>query len=344
MKKIISKIKRSAYVFKRHILTDVLSGNFKKPAHFIYCAVKTKIFDWPYLAMIETCNFCNLKCPTCTTPHHKMGRPKMMMPMEDYKKIIDNIKSSVSVVLPWFSNEPLLAPHIGEMIKYASQNGIYTVISTNAVLLTKEKSRELIMSGLDEIILCLDGISKESYEPFREGAEFDKVLENIKNFCRIKKERGGRKPFVELQFILTKLNQNEIPEVKKLAKELKVDRLRIKSFALSEYAYNEEERKKLSEMFLPDMLNQTGKIRYEKNGGELRIKNRKKKCDLASSNIVILADGRVSMCCYDYKGQYIYGNALENKLKDFWQLPDIRKKRDLAKTRKYPLCQVCANY
>ena len=344
MKKIKAKISHFVYVFKRHILYDVLGGNFKKPAHFIYCAVKTKIFDWPYLAMIETCNFCNLKCPTCTTPHHKMGRPKMMMPMEDYKKIIDNIKSSVSVVLPWFSNEPLLVPHIGEMIKYASQNGIYTVISTNAVLLTKEKSKELILSGLDEIILCLDGMSKESYEPFREGAEFDKVLENIKNFCRIKEEIGGRKPFVELQFILTKLNQNEIPEVKKLAKELKVDRLRIKSFALSEYAYNEEESRNLSERFLPDASNYIGKIRYEKSGSELRIKNRKKNCDLALSNIVILADGRVSMCCYDYKGQYVYGNVLENKLKDFWHSPENREKRKMAKMRTYPLCKVCDNY
>ena len=343
MKKIISKIKRLGYVFKRHILYDVLGGNFKKPMHFIYCAIKTKFFDWPYLAMIETCNFCNLRCPTCTTPHDKMGRSKLMMSLENYKKVIDNIKSYISVVLPWFSNEPLLNPSLVEMIKYAHENNIYTMISTNAVLLNEEKSKELLDSGLDEILLCLDGTTKESYEPFRQGADFDIVLGNIKTFCVLRKKIGRKKPFVEMQFILTKLNQNEVEDVKKLAKELGVDRLRIKSFALSEYAYAKNEINELSEKFLPNDPKLAEKIRYTKEKNGVEIKNKKTKCGLASTNIVILADGRVSMCCYDFKGEYIYGNVLKNKLKDFWHLPEIRRKKEMAKRRKYDLCGKCAN-
>ncbi|MDP3902165.1 MAG: radical SAM/SPASM domain-containing protein, partial [bacterium] len=283
--------------------------------------------------MIETCNFCNLRCPTCTTPHHKIDRPKAMMSLNDYKKIIDNIKRSVSVVLPWFSNEPLLVPDMGEMVKYAGQSGIYTVISTNAVLLTEQKARELIDAGLDEIILCLDGLSKESYEPFREGADFEKVLTNIKNFCRIKEEYGRYKPYVEMQFILTKLNQKELSEVKRLAKDLKVDRLRIKSLALSEYAYSKEESKKLSEKFLPDDLKYGDKIRYEKKGDHMEKKNKKKLCHIVISDIVVLADGRVAMCCFDIRGKYIYGNVMDKKLKDFWQLPENLHKRNIAKHR-----------
>lgn len=344
MKKIISKIKRLSYVFKRHILYDALSGNFKKPFHFIHCAIKTKFFDLPYLAMIETCNFCNLKCPTCTTPHDKLGRQKTIMMLENYKKAIDNIKSSVSMVLPWFSNEPLLHPDIAEMVKYAHKNNIYTMISTNAVLLTETKSEELLNAGLDEILLCLDGTTKESYEPFRQGANFETVLKNTKTFCALKKKRGGKKPFVEMQFILNKLNQDEVEDVKKLAKELEIDRLYIKSFALSEYAYTKDEMRDLSDRFLPDNPKYAQKIRYAKSDGNLEIKNRKTKCNLASTNIVILADGRVSMCCYDFRGKYTYGNVFENKLKDFWHLPEVREKRNLAKTRKYPLCKVCANY
>ena len=339
----MAKISHFIYVFKRHILYDVLNGNFSKPAHFVYCFIKSKIFDWPYLAMVETCSFCNLQCPTCTTPHDKIKRAKVAMSLENYKKIIDNIKGSISVVLPWFSNEPLVNPHLVEMIKYSHQNNLYTVISTNAVLLNDKKSRELLGSGLDEVLICLDGLTKESYEAFRKGAVFEEVMKNIKNFCEIKKQSGRRKPFVELQFILTKLNQNEIEGVKKLADLLGVDRLRIKSFALSEYAYSKEEIKNLSDKFLPDHPEYASKIRYEKKDGNFEIKNRKKICNLPSSNIVVLVDGRVSMCCYDINGQYVYGNVLDRPLKYFWHLPEVRDKRNKSKRREYPLCKVCAN-
>ncbi|MCK6462530.1 MAG: radical SAM protein [Candidatus Pacebacteria bacterium] len=343
MKKIKAKLEHFWHVFKRHVLYDVLDGNFAKPAHFVRTAVKHKLFDYPYLAMVETASFCNLKCPTCTTPHDKIKRPKVAMSLENYKKIIDNVKDSVSVVLPWFSNDPLVNPRMAEMIKYSHQNNMYTVISTNAVLLDEKRSKELLNSGLDEAILCLDGMSKESYEVFREGAVFEEVLENIKNFCRLKKESGRRKPYVELQFILTKFNQGEVEDVKRLAKELGVDRLRIKSFALSEYAYSKEEIKELSEKFLPDDPRYASKIRYEKKGGDLAVKNRKKFCELPSSNIVALADGRLAMCCYDINGQYIYGNVLEKPLREFWHLPEVRSKRKKAGRRGYPLCEKCAN-
>ena len=92
---------------------------------------------------------------------------------------------------------------------------------------------------------------------------------------RTKETIGQRKPFVELQFILTKLNQNEVKDVKKLADSLGVDRLRIKSFALSEYAYSKEEIKILSEKFLPDVPEYAPKIRYEKRARILKIKNKK---------------------------------------------------------------------
>lgn len=339
----MAKINHFIHVFKRHILYDILSGNFSKPAHFIYCLIKSKLFDWPYLAMVETCSFCNLQCPTCTTPHDKIKRPKVAMSLENYKKIIDNIKDSVSIVLPWFSNEPLVNPHLVEMIKYSHQNNLYTMISTNAVLLNETKSKELLDSGLDEVLLCLDGATKESYEPFRQGADFETVLKNMKIFCALKKKSGKKKPFVEMQFILTKLNQNEVEDVKKLADSLGVDRLRIKSFALSEYAYSKEEIKSLSDKFLPDRPEYASKIRYEKKGDNFEIKNRKKLCELPSSNIVILVDGRVSMCCYDINGQYVYGNVLDKPLKYFWRLPEVRGKRNKAKRREYPLCKVCAN-
>jgi radical SAM protein with 4Fe4S-binding SPASM domain len=229
------------------------------------------------------------------------------------------------------------------MINYAHRNNLHTVISTNATLLDEKLANKLLHSGLDEILLCLDGVTKKSQEAFRVGSNFDEVLKNISYFCHRKRELRLRKPYIELQFILNKFNQKEIKEIKKLAKELKVDRLHIKSFCLAEYAYTKEEIKDLSEKFLPDSEKHKEKIIYSKTKeGLLKPKKEIPICSLVKTQIVVLVDGRVSMCCYDLNGEYVYGDVLNNKLKDIWFSKKAKEMRKSASHRKYPLCKVCA--
>lgn len=337
-------IKHLSAALKKHVLINILEGNFSKPWHFLTANFKYRVLGYPYVALIEVGSYCNLRCPTCPTPGDKINRKKELMTFDNFKKVIDHIKDSVHVVLLYFANEPLLNPDISRMTEYAHKNNLYTEISTNAVLLSKEKTKELFASGLDKIILDLDGTTKESYEQFRVGASFARVLENITYFCLQKQILKRRKPFIELQFVLNKLNQNEVEDIKKLAEKLKVDNLCIRSFNLGEYAYSEEEIKKLSAKFFPDNPKYQQKIRYQKEGDKLKIKSSPVACPLAKSHSVVLADGRVSMCCYDLRGEYVYGNVLSQKLKDIWFSLDVRNKRKLAEGRKYPLCKTCSIY
>ncbi len=343
MAKISYRLKHFYLVFRRHILLHILEGNFSKPLHFLIAGLKHKFLNYPYQAVIETGNYCNIRCPTCTTPHNKIHRKKELMSFDNFKKVINNIKDSVHVVLLYNSGEPLLHPDICRMINYAHKNNLYTVISTNTTLLDEKMAKGLFTSGLDEILLCLDGVTKESYESFRLGANFETVMKNIKHFCQQKQNLGLRKPFVELQFILNKLNQNEVKDVKKLAKELKVDRLHVKSFALGEYAYSEEEIKGLSKKFYPDTKEYQQKVIYSrKQNGLLKAKKTPLKCSLVKSQFLVLVDGRISMCCYDLNGKYIYDSALNKKARDVWFSLKAKNMRKLAKNRKHPLCQVCS--
>lgn len=262
----------------------------------------------------------------------------------NFKKAIDNIKDAVHVVLLYFTNEPLLTPDIFQMVEYAHHQGLYVEISTNATLLNRQKVKELFDSKLDKVIVDFDGTTKESYEPFRVGADFDQVFQNIKYLCEQKQILKSRKPFIELQFVLNKFNQNEVADVKKIAKELRVNRLSIRSFGLGRYAYTEEEIAELSSKFFPDTKEYQEKIRYKKERGALNIKNSPRKCPLAKSHLVVLVDGRVVMCCYDLNGEYVFGNVFSQKLKDIWFDPKTRKMRQMAENRKYPLCKVCSIY
>lgn len=334
--------KRPYRLFKKHILTDLLRGNALKPIHFLIIALRHKFLGYPYSAIIETGNYCNLQCPTCPTPQKMIHRKKELMSFDNFKKVIDNIKDLVYVVHLYFSNAPLLNPDIFRMARYAHENNLFTSISTSATLLNEEKTKELFESGLDEIILCLDGVTKESYEPFRVGANFEKVFQNIKYICQQKQILKLKKPFIELQFILNKLNYHEVEDIKKIAKDFKVDRLRIKTISLGRYAYSEDEIENLSNQFFPDNERFQGKVRYKKEGKRLLIKNPPKRCLMVKSQVVILVNGDMTICCYDLNGEYIFDNILNQKLRNIWFSKNAKRIRKLAQERRYPLCKVCS--
>ncbi|NQU83218.1 MAG: radical SAM protein [Parcubacteria group bacterium] len=340
-------LRKLKYIFYRHFWMQFKAGRLLKPLHYFKIILKHKLFGLPYLAIIETTNTCNLQCPTCPTPRHKLNRAPKIMSLDEFKKIIDNIKNSVHLILLYNTNEPLIHPDLAEMIRYCDDNNLYTMISTNAALLSKEKTTELLDAGLDEILLCLDGTSKKAYEEFRKGANFEDVAKNINHFCKEKQRRESARPYIELQFILNRLNQDQIPDIKRWAGIWKVDRLHIKSFSLCGYAYSPDEIKVLSEKFLPDKPNDSSyssKLIFEKDGEEIKLKRKNQFCSLALNQAVILVDGTLVMCCYDIKGRYVYGNLLSESFEELLFDDKNIKRRQLSAEKKYPLCKICGEY
>lgn len=345
MKRLFKKIKYTAQVFYWFIWYNLWHGEAGKVWHLFKSLLKHVFLDMPYAVIIETSNTCNFNCATCPTPRQKIfsRRKPEMMDLEKFKKIIDNIKDYVHIVYLYNSNEPLLHPDIAGMIKYASGNNLHTMISTNASLLDGEMAEKLLNSGLGEIRLALDSLKKEFYEQFRVGGNFDIVKKNIENFCQLKQKLGKKRPIATLQFILNKMNQDEIPAIKKFAQENKMDKLYIKPFILSEYAYSKDEIKKLGEKFLADKDVYNEDIVYKKDEQGLRPKADYKKCSDVNRVFTILADGRAVMCCFDLLGDYSYGEMDKVGLGELWSSAKVKKMREIAHKRQYPLCKVCGN-
>lgn len=345
MKRFIKKIKYISSVFYWFILYNFFNGESKKVWHLAVSVIKHLFLGTPYAAIIETGNICNFQCPTCPTPHELIyqRRKPQLMDFEKYKRIIDHIKDYVHIVYLYNSNEPLLHPQIIEMIRYASDNNLHTMISTNCSLLDKDKAEKLLNSGLGEIRFALDGLTKESFEQFRVGGDFNAVKSNIENFCKLKGEMNKKRPITTLQFILNKLNQDEIPAIKKFVKENKIDKLYIKPFILSEYAYNKNEIKNLSEKFFADKDIYDEDVVYKKDEQELRPKIEYKKCPDVRRVFTILADGRAVMCCFDLLGDYVYGDLSEQTFKEVWNFDKSKKMRKAAFKKQLPLCKVCGN-
>jgi radical SAM protein with 4Fe4S-binding SPASM domain len=261
-----------------------------------------KVFGLPSRLMIEPANFCNLRCPTCPVGAGEIVKTKGAMSLENFKKIIDETGDYLYHLTLWNWGEPFLNKDLAEMIKYARRKNIYVITSTNGHFFDERTCEAIIDSGLNELIIALDGLSQETLSQYRVGADFKKIEEGIKTLVRLKREKKSALPKLQLQFIAMKHNQHEAGKVKEFAINLGFNKAVIKTFG-SHLDIN-----RLKEFEPEGKLSRYSKPVKEQNN-----------CQRIYLGMNINYDGTVVPCCYDPKESKVLGNVLENGVRQVWQ-------------------------
>ena len=184
------------------------------------------------------------------------------------------------------------------------------------------------------MIISIDGTTQEVYERYRKGGNLDLVLSGIKNLIKYKKENKSKAPLIILQFLVLRHNENQIEEMKKLAKELQVDKLVFKTAQI----YDNEN----AEEIVPS----TNKFsRYKKDkSGNYKLKNKLyNHCWRSWQGCVITQDGNLVPCCFDKNADYSFGNVFENSFKQIWKSEGIKKFRQsiLQNRKDIDICTNC---
>lgn len=287
----------------------------------------------PFSVSIEPTTSCNLRCPECPSGLRQFTRPTGALSLELYRGIIDQLSPDLFYLILYFQGEPYLNPLFFRMIEYARQKRIYTATSTNAHFLNDNFARKTVESGLDRIIISLDGLDQESYEKYRVGGNVDKVFEGTRNLVRWKKELKSRTPYIILQFIVFSTNEHQVGELKKAAKELGVDKLELKTAQV----YNYEDGNDLIPSN-PDYA------RYKKHNGKFKIDNPlNNHCLRMWRGCVITWDGRVVPCCFDKDAAHQMGDLKINRFDEIWRgeaYDDFRKKLFSARSE-IDICKNC---
>lgn len=267
------------------------------------------VFGYPAVATVEPTNRCNLKCVECPAGIGSMKRSRGNLDFSLFRNLIDELSPCLSYLMLYFQGEPFLHPQLEELIGYAASKKIYTSVSTNGHFLSNRNAKKLIGSGLDRIIISLDGTDQESYSIYRKGGDFNEVMHGIVNLVRIKKEMHSRLPMIILQFLVMRHNEHQVEEVKKFGKRLGVDRTVIKSLQIYDFINNLD--------LLPS-VSRYSRYTVHKNG-EVIIKNRlRNRCRRLWHTMVILHDGSIVPCCFDKDAQFILGKYPERSLHDIW--------------------------
>lgn len=125
----------------------------------------------PVSISFEPTTSCNLRCPECPSGLRQFSRPTGMLKKDFFTETIDDLHKHLLYLIFYFQGEPYLNTDFLDMVKYASEKGIYTATSTNAHYLTDEAARKTIESGLDRLIISIDGTTQEVYQQYRVGGQ-----------------------------------------------------------------------------------------------------------------------------------------------------------------------------
>jgi radical SAM protein with 4Fe4S-binding SPASM domain len=178
-------------------------------------------------------------------------------------------------------------------------------------------SAGLIDSGLDMLIVSLDGISAETYESIRVGARFKETIGNIESFLTLKQK--GKRPFVTVQMIYINKTQKEAGVFINLWKN-KVDSVRIRP-------YENVDRDKDYLYAVP-----------------LKPQSDYRPCIQLWRGLVVYWDGTVVPCCFDYDKFEVLGNLERDSLRQIWnseKMIYLRQKHIMGHRLDIPLCKEC---
>ena len=306
----------------------------KNQAYKHWCLGSIKLPYLPYQVTIEPTNICNLRCPKCLQAYKDYPRPFGYMPFEFYEKIIKENHHHIWTLYLMYGGESFLHKDFCKMVQLAKEYNIWqTFVHTNATLINEEVSYRIFESGLDNLIISFDGDNKETYEKLQTGANFEKTMENIKIFLKIKKKLRKSKPFVSIKIIHSLKNQpNEISkDFLKCFNGLPINRIYFeKLFAQGSYG------KILLEDNNWDIFNQNEMI--EKNSDKYFS------CDNVYTEVVITWDGKLLRCCRDQEGYHEMGNLNKATIADIWNNQEFLSVRENLKKKNVDgPCKICSS-
>ncbi len=303
----------------------IVSRIFKRPF----------VLGRPFTVSIEPTTACNLSCPECPSGLKQFTRSTGKLDLEVNRKLLRSIGRQLFYINYYFQGEPFLHTNFLELIKDAKRENIYTSTSTNAHFISKKVAEEIVESGLDRLIISIDGVTQETYEGYRVTGKLQKVIEASKALVEAKKRLHSATPHLIFQFLVVKPNEHEVPKIFDLAKEIGINEVRLKSAQLYEYAKGN-----------PLMPQQEKYARYkkQKNGTYVLKYKTGNHCWRMWSSCVFTWDAKVVPCCFDKDAQYTLGSAVTENFDSLWNSSKYQEFRSnvLTKRNHIDICKNCS--
>lgn len=295
-----------------------------------------KPIQWglPISIAVEPTTSCNLRCPECPSGLRAFTRPTGMLQSDFFSQTIDQLYKDSFYLILYFQGEPYLNPEFLQMARYASQKGMYTATSTNGHYLTDENCKKTVESGLDRLIISIDGITQEVYQQYRIGGNLEKVLQGAERLVQWKKKAKSPTPHIIFQFLVVKPNEHQIEEVRQMGKKIGVDEVRFKTAQVYDYQNDPNA--------LIPTINRYSRYKKDGQGNWIPKGKLENHCWRLWHAPVITWDGLMVPCCFDKDAHHRMGDLKTTDLATLWKSENyLQFRQAILKGRKN--IDICAN-
>jgi radical SAM protein with 4Fe4S-binding SPASM domain len=332
---------------------------FKIIAGYLISRFTKRVFHWgnPIAASIEPNNTCNLRCPECPAGMNELTRPHGFMQPELFRSVIHQLLPQLYYLTLYFQGEPYMSNHFFDFIAMARSKRIFVASSTNGHFLDEQSVRKTLESGLNRLIISLDGADQASYEAYRRGGDFGKVISGIRLLVSEKKRLKKQTPEIILQCLALRSNEHQLHEIRMLAKELGVDRLEFKTAQFNDYQrgnplmplnqkyarYRKNPAKphRRTVHDLPPVIHPSTGAPVDHYSPKNRLPD---SCFRMWSSCVITWDGKVVPCCFDKDETHGAGDLTKQSFQEIWRgkpFHDFRQKI-LENRKSIGICRNCS--
>lgn len=293
----------------------------------------------PVAASIEPNNTCNLRCPECPAGNNELTRDQGFMSPSLFRSVIDQLSPQLAYLTLYFQGEPYLNKQLFEFISYARSRKIFVATSTNGHFFNEKTIRQTIESGLNKLIISVDGFDQQSYESYRKGGDFNKLLEGIRLLAKEKKKINSHHPQIILQCLILKSNENHLKKIKSLGKELGVDRVTFKTAQFNDYQ-NGNPLMPVNQKFSRYKPSDT---QSSQSSQSFIIKNKlQNSCFRMWSSVVVTWDGKVVPCCFDKDATHLIGDLSVQSFQETWRSKKAHEfRQNILRNRKG--IDICCN-
>jgi MoaA/NifB/PqqE/SkfB family radical SAM enzyme len=312
--------------------------SFRKRANLLMTGVDMFLgFDrshaLPSTIQVEPTNTCNLKCPLCPTGIGSMKRPKGFMTLETFTKIIDEIGDVLLSVFLYGWGEPFLNRDLPRMMETCTKRNIRTLSNTNGHFLqTPDEALRIVDAGLSALIIAVDGSTQEIYQRYRKSGDIEKVKRCIANIEEAKEKRGAQMPYTNFRVVVTHDNEDDLPALEKLARDLGVNMFSYKPVGMLTGAKKFE-----------DYVPAQEEVRRFKYRDSIRLHKPPIWCPFPFRQPTIFWDGTVEGCEYDYVLEASFGKVGTQTFRSIWNSKEaIQLRRRIRKgLPKEGFCRLC---
>ena len=269
--------------------------------------------SYPLGLQLEPTTYCQLHCPFCPRAQAIGTIGPGHMPWDNYENLIRELGPRIFTILFWQWGEPLLHPRIADMIRLAHNYGILTILSTNGqVEITSTCMESLIRSGLDMIIISMDGSSQPVYEKFRKGGSIDRLTAFTRTLIRAKNELGSTTPLINIRTIATSENEEEIDRIRSFTQDAGADLFSVRSLILNDDADP-------ANPLLPGDIGLRS-FQYQTNESAEQYEKMPNLCLKPWAWPTLRYDGTLLVCECDHGMQYSLGNVFRTaSFREVWR-------------------------